>query len=144
MRIQRQIVVSVSGAACLIAAASLAADATWRPGLYSVEVRIGMQNAPPVAPPMFGKRCLTSADFENGGAFGVLSDNSIKTCPVFDFELDKSTASFQIACPGPNAASAMARFEATRTGYRGVIRMQTAGIATLSETQVGTWIEECR
>ena len=142
---RRSIAFSVALLTCALPAPAAAADAVWSPGLYRVEVKIGLPNVPAVAPPMQTTRCLTRTDLENGSAFGVLSDNSIKTCPVFDYELTGSTATYQIVCPGPNAASAVAEFQATRTGYRGVIKMQMgAKNMTMSETQIATRAGECR
>ena len=131
----------------LLALVSLAGDAgapAVAPGLYEIEVRLGLPNVLEVAPPTRPRRCLTRADIESGQAFFVRSENPLRTCPVADYAAAGSSVRYRIRCPGPNAASAEAAFETTPAGYRGVIRMVMGGKnMTMSETQIASRIGEC-
>jgi hypothetical protein len=115
------------------------------PGLYQVEVRISMPNVQDVAVPFVVTRCINSDDLESGQAFFVLSDNPLKTCELVDYRATAGTATYRIACAGPNRGSAVALFDVNASGYRGTIKMNMGGKnMTMSETQVGKRIGNCR
>jgi len=89
-------------------------------------------------------RCVGSADVESGKAFFVLSDNPLKNCPLLDHQVTADTATYRIACPGPNMGSAVGVFDFTGSAYRGSIEMNMGGKnMIMSETQVGKRIGEC-
>ena len=114
------------------------------PGLYAIEVRLGLPNVLEVAPPARLVRCVTAGEIESGRAFFVRSENPIRACAPADYRAAGNTVRYRIRCPGPNAASAEAEFEATATGYRGTISMQMGGKnMTMSERQVAVRIGEC-
>lgn len=131
----------------LLWVASLLADAgspAVAPGLYQIEVRVGLPNVLEVGPPTRLTRCLTGAEIESGQAFFVRSENPLRACALTDHAATGTSVRYRIRCPGPNAASADAEFETTATGYRGVIRMVMGGKnMTMSETQVAARIGEC-
>jgi hypothetical protein len=134
--------------ACIIASSlttdARAGDASLTPGLYEVEVRISLPNVQDVAEPIRLIRCVTSADLQSGRAFFVLSDNPLKACNMWDYQLTEHTAIYRIACPGANRGSAVAVFDTTRTTYRGTIKMNMgAKNMTMAETQVGRRIADC-
>jgi hypothetical protein len=114
------------------------------PGLYDIEVRLGLPNVLEVGPPTRLRRCLTAAEIESGRAFFVRSENPLRACALTDHVATGTSVRYRIACPGPNAASAHAEFETTAGGYRGVIRMQMGGKnMTMSETQIAVRIGDC-
>jgi hypothetical protein len=131
----------------VLALVALLADAgspAVAPGLYEIEVRLGLPNVLEVGPPTRLTRCLTGAEIESGQAFFVRSENPLRACALTDHAATGTSVRYRIRCPGPNAASADAEFETTPTGYRGVIRMVMGGKnMTMSETQVATRIGEC-
>jgi Protein of unknown function (DUF3617) len=141
----RSLIVWVSTVAAVTPAA-LAADALHlSPGLYRVEVRIALPNVQDVAAPAVLERCVTRDDLESGRAFSVLSDNPLKACELLDYRVSGDTAAFRIACPGPNRGFAAGVFRTTATAYRGTIQMNMgAKNMTMSETQIGTRIGDCR
>jgi hypothetical protein len=131
--------------AALAASGSNAADSSLTPGLYQVEVRIGLPNVQDVAAPLVVSRCLSPDDLESGQAFFVLSDNPLKSCELVDYEATPGTAIYRIACAGPNRGSAVAVFDTKATTYRGTIKMNMGGKnMTMSETQAGKRIGDCR
>jgi hypothetical protein len=114
------------------------------PGLYEIEVRLGLPNVLEVGPPTTIRRCLTPTDIESGQAFFVRSESPLRACALTDHAATGSSVRYRIRCPGPNAASAEAEFETTPAGYRGVIRMVMGGKnMTMSETQTAVRIGEC-
>jgi hypothetical protein len=114
------------------------------PGLYEIEVRLGLPNVLEVGPPTRLTRCLTGAEIESGRAFFVRSENPLRACELTDYAATGTAVRYRIRCPGPNAASAEADFETTAAGYRGVIRMVMGGKnMTMSETQVAVRIGDC-
>jgi hypothetical protein len=114
------------------------------PGLYEIEVRLGLPNVLEVGPPTRLTRCLTRPEIESGQAFFVRSENPLRACALTDHTATGGAVRYRIRCPGPNAASADAEFETTAAGYRGVIRMVMGGKnMTMSETQVAVRIGDC-
>jgi hypothetical protein len=131
--------------AALAATACSAAEPAPAPGLYEVEVRIALPNVQDVAAPTVLTRCLSALDLESGQAFFVLSDNPLKNCPLLDYEAAADSATYRIACPGPNMGRAVGVFDLAATRYRGIITINMGGKnMTMSETQVGRRIGECR
>lgn len=130
--------------AVLVASASVAADPLLAPGLYRVEVRIALPNVQDAAAPFVATRCVSPADLKSGEAFSILSKNPLRNCDLLDYRVTDGTASYRIACPGPNKGSAVAVFQTTATTYRGSIDMNLGGKnMTMSETQAGTRIGNC-
>jgi Protein of unknown function (DUF3617) len=131
----------------LLALVSLLANAgapAVAPGLYDIEVRLGLPNVLEVGPPTSLRRCLTGEEIESGQAFFVRSENPLRACALTDHAATGTSVRYRIRCPGPNAASAEAEFETTTAGYRGVIRMVMGGKnMTMSETQVASRIGDC-
>jgi hypothetical protein len=141
----RTLIAWVSVVAALAATGSGAADPFLTPGLYQVEVRIGLPNVQDAAAPITLTRCVSPADLKSGRAFFVLSDNPLKNCDLLDYQVTADTATYRIACRGPNMGSAVAVFETARTTYRGNIEMNLGGKnMTMSETQVGRRIGDCQ
>ena len=130
--------------AAFTAIASPAANSLLIPGLYQIEVRIALPNVQDVAAPMVLNRCVSAGDLKSGQAFFVRSDNPLRNCDLLDYQITGSTASYRIACLGPNRGRAVAVFETTATAYRGSIKMNMGGKnMTMSETQIGKRIGNC-
>jgi hypothetical protein len=128
-----------------VATGSGAAEVLLAPGMYEVEVRIHLPNVQDVASPLVVNRCIGPGDLESGRAFFVLSDNPLKACDLLDYEASGKQARYRIACPGPNRGSAIGEFELGEKSYGGTIKMNMGGKnMTMSETQVGRRIGECR
>ena len=128
----------------LMATGPDAANLLLTPGLYRVEVRIALPNVQDAAAPVVVTRCVSPADLESGKAFSVLSKNPLRNCDLLDYQATDGTATYRIACPGPNRGSAVAVFETTATAYRGSITMNMGGKnMTMSETQAGRRIGNC-
>lgn len=126
------------------AARAAALDTGFSPGLYEIEVRIGMPHVLRVGEPHQVRRCVSAADLESGSAFFVLSEHPLQACALVDYRAAAGVARYRIVCPGPNAAGAEGEFERTPTGYRGTISMQMGGKnMTMYETQAATRLGAC-
>ena len=121
-----------------------APDPLLKPGLYQVEVRIGLPNVQDTVAPIVLTRCVRPTDLRSGQAFFVLSDNPLKNCELLDYEVTADTAVYRIACPGPNRGSAVAVFDFSSAAYHGNIKMNMgAKNMTMSETQAGKRVGDC-
>jgi hypothetical protein len=128
----------------LAATGSNAAEPLLTAGPYQIEVRIVLPNVQDVAAPMVLNRCLSADDLKSGQAFFVRSDNPLRNCDLLDYQATDGTASYRIACLGPNRGRAVGVFETTATTYRGSIKMNMGGKnMTMSETQIGKRIGDC-
>ena len=135
----------------LVAAALLTASiaptpalAQARGGLYEVTARIELPNVAPVADPIRTRLCLTAEALRTAAAFRVLSRNPLAGCARSDVSVSGAAATFRIACPGPNAPWAQARFELTQGGFRGAIHMNMGGKnMTMTERQSARRIGDC-
>ena len=86
---------SASLAAILTATGSGAADPALTPGLYQVEVRIGLPHVLDTTGAMILSRCVAAADLDSGQAFFVLSDNPLKSCDLLDYHPGPDTATIR-------------------------------------------------
>jgi len=136
---------ALAGLLVLVGVSTAAAGApAVAPGLYDIEVRLGLPNVLEVGPPTSLRRCLTGEEIESGQAFFVRSENPLRACALVDHTATGTSVRYRIRCLGPNAASAEAEFETAAAGYRGVIRMQMGGKnMTMSETHAAVRIGEC-
>ena len=131
-------------AALLVICAVHAEDAALKPGFYEVTVTLEMPNVVTGIGPGTVHRCVTTADLLTGNAFGVLGENPIRSCPIADYSISANRALYRIACPGPNAPSAVGAFDLASSSYRGVITMNMGGKnMTMSERQRGRRIGAC-
>jgi hypothetical protein len=140
----RTLIAQVSVVVALATTGSNAAEPLPTAGLYQIEVRIALPNVQDVAAPTVLNRCVSADDLKSGHAFFVRSDNPLRNCDLLDYQLTDGTASYRIACPGPNRGRAVAAFETTASTFRGSIKMNMGGKnMTMSETQIGKRIGNC-
>jgi hypothetical protein len=131
--------------AVLLMPVASASDTFPDPGLYRVEVRIALPNVQESAEPMIVTRCIDSTALKSGQAFFVLSENPLAHCDLLDYAVNRGTATYRIACPGPNRGRALAVFQTTHNAWRGSIEMNLGGKnMTMSETQSARRIGECQ
>ena len=130
--------------AALLIASAAPARADVRGGLYEVTARIELPNVAPVAAPIRTTLCLTTEALRTATAFRVLSRNPLAACGRSDVVHSGAATTFRITCPGPNAPSALARFEVTDHGFKGAIHMNMGGKnMTMTERQSARRIGDC-
>lgn len=137
---------TISGAAllALFAAANGPApadEAAPRAGTYSVEMRLDLPHLEGRTAMQRHVVCLGPSP----AALPVLSaNNPLASCPAVDLRRDGDVLTFDIVCPGSNAARAHARFIVRQQGFRGRIAMTMGGKnMTMTESQVGRRIGTC-
>ena len=131
-------------AALLTASAAAPPRAEARGDLYEVTARIELPNVAPVAEPIRATLCLTAEALRTAAAFRVLSRNPLAACARSDVTVSCAATTFRIACPGPNAPWALARFEVTGRGFKGAIHMNMGGKnMTMTERQSARRIGDC-
>jgi hypothetical protein len=114
------------------------------PGMYEVEVRLELPNLGEVAPPVIERRCMTAEALASGAAFAILSSNPLARCLRSGMRVESSRVIFAVACPGPNAPSAIATFDLEPEAFRGRIEMNLGGKSmTMTEVQAGRRRGEC-
>jgi Protein of unknown function (DUF3617) len=116
------------------------------PGRYEVSVRLDLPNIEGAAASTLRTLCVPAQDQAGQHGLGVLSENNpFLHCPVANVRREGATLSFDIVCPGGNAASASAKFQLTSEAFDGRISMKLGGKnMTLTETQTGRRTGECR
>jgi hypothetical protein len=135
---------ALGAGAAFAAIGTSAADLALEPGLYQVEVRIGLPNVAVAAPPLTLSRCIGRDDLLSGQAFFVLSDNPLRECAMVDYQTTAAAALYRIECSGPNRGNAVAVFDVRQNSYRGTIKMNMGGKnMTMSETQTGKRLGNC-
>jgi hypothetical protein len=128
-----------------LSSACLGVEATaLEPGEYEVTVQLELPHIEKAAATKLARICVTGA---NGSARGlaVLSDNNPLTqCPASSIREDHGTLSFEIVCPGGNAAIGSAKFRLHAQGFEGAIAMKMGGKnMTMTEHQSGRRVGKC-
>jgi hypothetical protein len=146
---RRLLLAALASALAGLACASLlrAADAvTLAPGRYEVSVRLDLPNIVGAAASTLRTLCLSAVDRGPQQGLGVLSENNpYSHCPVANVRQEGTTLSFDIVCPGGNAAVASATYHLAREVFDGRISMKLGGKnMTLTETQSGRRIGDCQ
>lgn len=129
-------------AAALLAASGggASADEILRAGAYEVRWRLEL---PHVAGGEGGATTICLP--KNEGAMPVLSaNNALAHCPASDLRREGARLSFDIVCPGGNAARAAALFDMLADGFDGRIAMNMGGKnMTMTEVQRGARVGDC-
>ncbi len=120
------------------------AGAALRDGSYEIEVKLELPYILDTNTRKIVKLCLNS---NKSVAFGlaVLSDNNpLGKCPVSNAVVSVNNLSFDISCPGVNAARGHASYLINQNNFRGRIKMKMGGKnMTMTEVQVGHRIGNC-
>lgn len=129
----------------ILASIGPAGSTSLKPGLYAIELRVELPNLGDALPPKTIERCIESAHAATSKGFTVLMENNpLTACPASDETTDDDRLTFQIACPGGNAAKATAVFDLASDRFEGRIKMNMGGKnMTMSEVQRGRRIGDC-
>lgn len=114
------------------------------PGEYAVSVRLELPHLEDMAAIKLARICMTGGE---GGTHGlvVLSDNDpARSLPASNIHEDGGILSFDIVCPGGNAAIGSAKYTMRGQGFDGAIAMKMGGKnMTMTERQSGRRIGSC-
>jgi hypothetical protein len=132
---------AAAGLGLIVATASASPDEALAPGSYEVRHRLEL---PHVA---LNEEAVAIVCLSGVGAAGfpVLSaNNPLSRCPVTNVRRDGDEISFEIVCPGGNAAKALGVFRLIPNGFEGRIAMNMGGKnMTMSEIQRGRRVGDC-
>ena len=131
----------------VLASPTKAVDAiTLQPGRYEVSVRLDLPNIEGPAAAKVTSLCVPAQDgVGNHGLMALSENNPVARCPVVNVRQEGAALSFEIVCPGGNAAVASASYRLAGTAFDGRISMKLGGKnMTMTETQTGRRIGACR
>ena len=138
----------IAAVVCLLPASpATSVDAVrLRPGLYEVGVRLDLPNIAGAAVSKVAMICLPAEDSAGNHGLVALSDNNpLAHCPVVNVRQEGDALTFDIVCPGGNAAIASAKYLLTADTFAGRITMKLGGKnMTMTETQSGRRTGDCR
>jgi uncharacterized protein DUF3617 len=119
---------------------------TLAPGLYEVHVRLDLPNLAGAAASRLATLCVPDDDRAGNHGLVVLSENNpLARCPVANARQEGGVLTFDIICPGGNAASASASYLLAAETFEGRISIKLGGKnMTMTETQTGRRTGQCR
>ena len=136
-----------SGLVAFAASAGWAGDspALLQSGSYEVQVSLELPHVEDTGAKRIATVCITPPERNDNRGLIVLSDNNpLGRCPASNFHQDGDTLTFDIACPGGNAAIASATYILSPQTFQGRIAMKMGGKnMTMTETQIGRRVGEC-
>jgi hypothetical protein len=119
---------------------------TLAPGLYEVRVRLDLPNLEGAAASRLAMLCVPADDRAGNHGLVVLSENNpLAHCPVANVRQEGGALTFDIICPGGNAAIASASYRLAAETFEGRISIKLGGKnMTMTETQSGRRTGQCR
>jgi hypothetical protein len=140
----RRAAIIVSSLLTMTATLCGASAAALEPGEYDVSVQLDLPHIDGAAALRTARICVTAAGNTHG--LTVLSANlPFGGCAASNIREDAGALTFDIACPGPNAASASARYTLGERDFNGTIAMKMgAKNMTMTERQHGRRTGACR
>lgn len=113
-------------------------------GKYEIEVNLKLPYILDTHTRKIERLCLNP---DQSPAFGLVvlsSNNPLKKCPIINTVYTANILSFDIICPGENAARAHAEYSISSDSFRGRIKMKMGGKnMTMTEVQVGHRVGSC-
>ena len=114
-------------------------------GSYEVQVSLELPHVEDTGAKKTANICVTRPERSDNRGLVVLSENNpLGHCPASNFHQEGDTLTFDIACPGGNAAIASAKYVLGARSFQGRISMKMGGKnMTMTETQTGRRVGDC-
>jgi hypothetical protein len=139
----RTIIPSLMAITAAMCAASAAA--ALEPGEYEVSVRLDLPHVDGATASRTTPVCVTEGRNDTHGLTALSTNNPFGGCAASNIREDAGTLLFDIACPGPNAATASARYTFKEQDFDGTITMKMGGKnMTMTERQHGRRTGGCK
>jgi Protein of unknown function (DUF3617) len=142
---RRALLIAVAVSMTPTTPAGAAEPAALQDGRYDVNVQLELPNVEAMGASRVATICVTSE--VPGGHYGLAAmseNNPLAKCPVSNVRQDGGILTFDIICPGGNAAVASARYILTPQRFEGRISMKMGGKnMTMTETQSGRRAGDC-
>jgi hypothetical protein len=117
----RFVVASILAAAVLSQGAQAAAP-NMREGMWEITMKMEMAGMPGGMPPQVVKQCFTKKDTENPQKFAQSGPGS-ERCQISNYQLKGNTASWDMACKGPEEMTGSGTITFSGDSYTGTNRM---------------------
>jgi len=144
----KRAIIALSMAAALSAGALAGADRAepLLPGKYLVTVRLELPHIEDVPGATREERiCVTAGDAGTHGLVVLSDHNPLRSCPASNVLQNGDSLTFDIICPGGDAAVGSARFTMRAEHFDGAITVKMGGKnMTMIERQSGRRIGNCR
>ena len=130
----------------VIALPSLADEAKGlKPGTYEVAIKLELPHLEDMAASKIASICVIDNSADGTHGLVVLSENNpLGKCPASNAREDGGTLTFDIKCPGGNAAIASATYTLLGERFSARITMKMGGKnMTMTETQTGHRTGDC-
>ena len=134
----------------LLAATSAhgAAGPNMKEGLWEVTVKMDMPGMPQGMPAQTTQRCITGKDMEDPRKVGPGGDpRNASTCEVTNYRMQGNTASWNMACKGPEQMSGTGSITYEGNRYSGVNRMsmkQGNEVMQMTMNYSGRYLGDCK
>jgi hypothetical protein len=92
-------------------------------GLWEITMKMEMAGMPGGMPPQVVKQCYTRKDVENPEKLVRQGDPGSENCKVSNYQLKGNTASWNMACKGPEEMTGSGTMTFSGTSYTGTTRM---------------------
>lgn len=115
------------------------------PGTYEVAIKLELPHLENMAASKVATICVTDTAADGTHGLVVLSENNpLGKCPASNAHEDGDTLTFDIKCPGGNAAIASATYTLLGDRFNARITMKMGGKnMTMTETQTGHRTGDC-
>lgn len=139
------IALTMAGTAHAGALAGPEKTARLQPGEYRVTFRLELPHVEEVhSAPSVGRICVTAGDAGTHGLAVLSDDNPLRECPASNVRQDGDTLTFDIVCPGSDAAVGSARYTMRAERFDGAIATKMGGKnMTMIERQAGRRVGSC-
>ena len=135
---------------CLAAvpAAHAAAGPDMKPGLWEVTVKMDVPGMPQGMQTQTTQRCVTAKDLGDPRKVGPGSDpRTASQCEVSNHRMQGNTATWEMACKGPEQMKGTGSMTYEGDRYSGVNRMtmnQGGQVMTMTMNYAGRYLGECK
>jgi hypothetical protein len=134
--------------ALLVAAlAAQAAAPNMKEGLWEVTVKMEVPGMPANMAPQTTQRCISAKDMEDPRKVGPNSDPRNSACEVTNHRMQGNTATWNMACKGPEEMSGTGTMTYEGDRYTGVNRMsmkQGGQVMNMTMNYSGRYLGACK
>ncbi len=133
-------------AAAMFAVSSHAAMPNMKEGLWEITVKMEVPGMPANVPPQAVKQCITQKDLQDPRKTMPGGDPKDNRCQVTDHKIQGNTATWKMACKGPEEMSGSGTMTYGGTSYTGTNTMtmkQGGQVRTMNMQYSGKHIGPC-
>lgn len=109
--------------AAVLSQAAHAAAPNMREGMWEISMKMEMAGMPGGMPPQVVKQCYTRKDVENPERLARQGDPKSENCKISNYQLKGNTASWDMACKGPEEMTGSGTMTFSGDSYSGTNRM---------------------